>query len=702
MIQLTYYLDCKIKPNHCIQSIETYLATLTSKDKIEFNDVKEFLNDEAEFGIKVDLTNDIENLNNINYCKITRDNVTRYYFITSKQWRSENVYLFGLELDVVNTYQEDVMNKDLYKQVKISRRHKDRWIKDHDNYYNRVFDKVDEGFGEVTGEVESKTDLTTEKNYVAYKALTTTDYVHNYTDKIIKYFVPKNTTTISANQNKTDIVQGDFYSGLGKILLYKDTDTIFKIAIQLKSGKKHWFYANGFVLRNRYEISASTLKVTAYIDIYPIRMNNSGNFYVLDKVTYSEGGLDTTILVCFNYLSAFGTNEFYVYGQKDTGDLTIGSSYDISGYYTYKRTITPTSVTDTINGYNALNKVDSQLLQLQELPIGASNCINFGDNELVCNNEIASASKIISLDVNQKSIVKAPQTRAKVFESKLYGSYVRKHTIMYDSFGLEAQPEYITNPTALSSTITFALNMSNNFMISSSSISESKPYSNIVLGSRNNQATIYTSDYLNYMRTGYNYDQKQRSLQKIQSTINLTASLLGAGSKAAGTAASEKLNVYEKSASIAGTAVGAVNTISNNIIANIKNDENLAHKRQEAMNNTPNLNGSDDLALFNSYSGNKLIYCVQKPVDEVLNSIYDLFYYSGYADNLYYSEMPTIKTREYFNYLQCDIGYININNHKERIRILEAFQNGVTFEWYYNNTWLLEGIEYENWETSIS
>jgi hypothetical protein len=702
MIQLTYYLNCKIKPNHCIQSIETYLATLTSKDKLEFNDVKEFMNDEAEFGIKVDLSSDIENLNNINYCKITRDNVTRYYFITSKQWRSENVYLFGLELDVVNTYQEDVMNKDLYKQVKISRRHKDRWIKDHDNYYNRLFDKVDEGFGEVTGEVESKTDLTTEKNYVAYKVLTTTDYVHNYTDKIIKYFVPNLTKSITTNQNKTDIVQGDFYAGLGKILLYKNTDTIFKIAIQLKNGKKHWFYANGFVLRNRYEISASTLKVTAYIDIYPIRMNNSGNFYVLDKVTYSVGGLDTTILVCFDYLSAFGTSEFYVCGQNDTGDLSIGSSYDISGYYTYKRTATPTSVTDTINGYNALNKVDSQLLQLQELPIGASNCINFGDNELVCNNEIASASKIISLDINQKSIVKAPQTRTKIFESKLYGSYVRKHTIMYDSFGLEAQPEYMLNPNALVSEITFALNMSNNFMISSSSISESKPYSNIVLGSRNNQATIYTSDYLNYMRTGYNYDQKQRSLQKIQSTINLTASLLGAGSKAAGTAASEKLNVYEKSASIAGTAVGAVNTISNNIIANIKNDENLAHKRQEAMNNTPNLNGSDDLALFNSYSGNKLIYCVQKPVDEVLNSIYDLFYYSGYADNLYYNDMPTIKTRDYFNYLQCDIGYINISNHKERIRILEAFQEGITFEWYYNNTWLLEGTEYENWETSIS
>lgn len=701
MIQLTYYLNCKIKPNHCIQNIEAYLASLSSKDKLEFNDVKEFLNDEAEFGIKVDLSSDIENLNNINYCKITRENVTRYYFITSKQWRSENVYLFGLELDVVNTYQEDVMNKDLFKQVKINRRHKDRWVKYSGNYYNRLFDKVDEGFGEVTGEVESKTDLTTEKNYIAYKALTTTDYVHNYTDKVIKYFVPNITKSITANQNKTDIVQSDFYSGFGKILLYKDTDTIFKIAIQLKNGNKHWFYSNGFALRNHYEINASTLKVTAYLDIYPIRLNNSGNFYVLDKISYNYGGLDASTWTCYDYLSAFCSNEFYVYGQKDKGDLEKGSSYDISNYYTYKRTITPTSVTDTINGYNALNKVDSQLLQLQELPIGVSNCINFGDNELICNSEIGTAYKTISLDINQKAIVKAPQTRTKIFESKLYGSYVRKHTIMYDSFGLETQPEYITNPTVMIASISFALNMSNNFMISSSSIKESKPYSNIVLGSRNNQATIYTSDYLNYMRTGYNYDQKQHSLQKIQSTINLTTSLLGSGAKAAETAVSDKYNAYEKASNITGTAIGAVNTISNNIIASIKNDNNLAHKRQEAMNNTPNLNGSDDLALFNNYSGNKLIYCVQKPTDEVLNSIYDLFYYNGYADNLYYNEMPTIKTRDYFNYLQCDIGYIDISNHKERIRILEAFQNGVTFEWNYNNTWLLEGTEYENWETSI-
>ncbi len=699
MIQLTYYLNCKIKPNHCIQDIETYLSTLTAKEKIEFNDVKEFLNDEAEFGIKVDLTTDLDNLNNINYCKITRDDVTRYYFITSKRWCSEVVYMFGLELDVVNTYSKDVMNRDLFKQVKINRRHKDRWVNYSGKSYIRLFDKVDEGFGEVTGAVESKTDLTTEKNYVAYKALTTTDYVHNYTDKVIKYFIPSVTQTMSANQNKVDITYSDFYVGKGKILVYKDTDTIFKIAIQLKNGDKHWFYSNGFVLRNRFDTDASTLKTTAYIDIYPIRLNNSGNFYVLDKVTYYQAGLSSDF-VAFNYLSVFGTNEFYVYGQSDTGDLNKGSSYDIS-YYSYKKTITPSSVSDTINGYNALNKVDSQLLQLQELPISISNCVNFGDNELICNDEIASTSKTIELDTNQKEITKMVRQRYMPFESKLYGSYVRKHTLMYDSFGLEIQPEYMKNPTALIGDITFALNMSNNFMISSSSITESKPYSNIVLGSRNNQATIYTSDYLNYMRTGYNFDQKQHSLQKIQSTTNLVTSLLGSGVKTAMDATS-KSNVLAKNASITGAAVGAVNSITNNIVSNIKNDNDLAHKRQEAMNNTPNLNGSDDLALFNNYSGNKLIYCVQKPTTEVLNSIWDLFYYNGYADNLFYNSMPIIKTREYFNYLQCDIGYIDISNHKERIRILEAFQTGITFEWHYNNTWLLEGTEYENWETSIS
>lgn len=51
-------------------------------------------------------------------------------------------------------------------------------------------------------------------------------------------------------------------------------------------------------------------------------------------------------------------------------------------------------------------------------------------------------------------------------------------------------------------------------------------YEDYLLVSRNNEETIFSNDYLNYIRTGYNYDKKVR--ERTISKNNLDASIMTA------------------------------------------------------------------------------------------------------------------------------------------------------------------------------
>ena len=50
-------------------------------------------------------------------------------------------------------------------------------------------------------------------------------------------------------------------------------------------------------------------------------------------------------------------------------------------------------------------------------------------------------------------------------------------------------------------------------------------YEDYLLVSRNNEETIFSNDYLNYIRTGYNYDKKARDREIEKKTRNLPLSV---------------------------------------------------------------------------------------------------------------------------------------------------------------------------------
>lgn len=126
-------------------------------------------------------------------------------------------------------------------------------------------------------------------------------------------------------------------------------------------------------------------------------------------------------------------------------------------------------------------------------------------------------------------------------ESKLYHSDFYTFKLVYDSFAREIPLEHIAysseepNLQATSfdvyfkptNTINskFAFRFDFGTMVNFGTFKQTIDYENYLLINRNNEETIFSNDYLNYIRNGYNYDQKVIERELDKKTRNLPLSV---------------------------------------------------------------------------------------------------------------------------------------------------------------------------------
>lgn len=89
-------------------------------------------------------------------------------------------------LDVVNTYRDDILFVNNLKQVSIKRRHKDRWkLNNTTKNYERVFDRVDEGFGDLPTQLDVTREINSNDYYLVTKELKSNDTnIFNYSGQL--------------------------------------------------------------------------------------------------------------------------------------------------------------------------------------------------------------------------------------------------------------------------------------------------------------------------------------------------------------------------------------------------------------------------------------------------------------------------------------------------------------------------------------
>ena len=723
MLTLTCYYNTHIKKNHCLSYLTSYLSgkEVSEVEQTEIETCRGFEENAQNYSIRISLTNG-NSVNKIDYVKLvdkTSNRDIRYYHVVSFRYVSQYVYELNLELDTVNTY-ASFLTSGKFKNVKMKRKMKDRWALYNQTYY-RLYDKCDEGLGNVATQVEYNEKVTTENCYIVNRTLEDTDSLH----------VP-----FAMNLNRIYVDNGKTVSGTMNVCNYGNSIDIGKITapgspIYAFNGWRVFAYCESSddLLTTNIELEGHDNK-TLLCNAYHIRCVKSSEDVLIFAGTYSDGvftpitsyrlkptssSYSGELILNKNYSS--GAARIYYEETPNTQDttLTLGTNYAVSDLITINENNRYMSSDYTkqvsVISVNSLNKYDSQIKAITDVPFfpATNTLIWMGDNVGTIVKKMLTTTASLDLNVSgseprhyTKSLNKIVMTRNKVNESKLYGSYVRDHQICYDTFALPVQPEYYNGYVqSISTTLYKPLDLSNDLAFKCTTLKEQSLNSNVMSCTRNNNVVVYSNEYLEYLRNGYNYDEKAQSLNRIKTGVNLAVSLGSVGLNAGLKGAQGKLGTFGLIQSIGTSAA----TITSSIFSNIENDRALEQKRISLINTSPNMSGATSIDLFKTVNdGNCLRYVTTRPSDEVLESIYNLFYFYGYADNTTKDSLQLTKTREYFDYYQGDAEEFVLDTYYNPLAkkyLVQALSEGITLEYQYNGHWLTEGTLYENWETSI-
>ena len=678
----------------------TWLSNSLQRTITDFQYVKHGLN----ISIKIDANQVIINKDipdyPYNYVSITNsdDGRTFYYFIMNIEWVSQNTVRFILSIDSVATFWDDL---DFNEKTTILREHKDRFYQkdtiDAGATLIRKIDEEPEGINPV--QVKQSKLTITDANiddldwYLFYK--TEQDASKLNENPVKCYLCASEDLKINQTTVDTSITLGNLNKNYTYFFLDVENNTNSGFSVTTTS-------TNTFTLD---EVSGgSTAKVLV------IRYDNTEAKWFVGSLFYDNNDVYTKnkrILYADSVVLTFinGLIQGYYY--------TVNK--DITDYYEYRylatisnRYLTGTSGDVYIKSIKTLDKTDTTIMKIINTPYcpinmtKTNNIWSFPDTwEYSREQQYLKLKDLDSEFLRSIRTLTLPNTTYKIIdtnkltglrnndlESKIYHSDITSLSFIYDSFLKSYRREAcITNNEE--PTVEIKFKQSNNIISNmlfdftpgtGQGYKQIEAFENILPCTRNNELTIYSSDYLNYMRTGYNFDKKANSLALSQSIINSGIGLIGAGAslgmqlsnikkgniiatdkelskrfgsdyletgKADGYILQTYKDIsYERSGnSIAanqmlGLGINAAQAVTNTIFQSLQQANSLKAKQANLAIQKASVSGSDDLDLMKYYSGNKLIMYEFGPTDIIKNNICDIFYYTGYAVNK--QEMPNV------------------------------------------------------------
>ena len=256
---------------------------------------------------------------------------------------------------------------------------------------------------------------------------------------------------------------------------------------------------------------------------------------------------------------------------------------------------------------------------------------------------------------------------------------------------------YFEPSTTLASSFLFSLEWESGFRWKN----ETESYPFIAVTDRNNELPLYTSDWINYLRNGYNYDKKRKAMEDATSwgstAAGIASSILaiagGAGLLASGGGVPASIPMITGGVSgLIGTSVGGVTAQINR---NLSYEQNLRSLQLENYS----VAGSNDLSLWLSYGKGCAKVETWEVIEPQRRQIADLFYMRGYAVNE--DELPNTHVRRWFDYWE-GVPKWNLEFRKkwsqEWLSLLDqAYMAGVTRLHKYQGRWDWEQTE-NNWE----
>ena len=703
--------------NCIVDNLTTLLSTASS---LEISD-NMFIKHALDINLKVQLPQ-YTSSHNYNYVKAVNYNdlgvadFTYYYYIRKYNWTSESACMLSLSLDTLNTFKNDILGHFTNKTY-VMREHKDRFIQDDalNTRFRKKIDIVSE-FDGLTKYNTYKTAITGEKWYLIYVTAS------SESETVDCYLLPTNdnhTVTTSSG-----LVPGELEHYHNRLMLldpctveyttgggttatasFSGTKTDYAMIWDdygnLQSGKLQ-LYRLSSTDGAPFTVT-ETLIADNIVEIHPTSPTEMNSYAIKRDVwelrTFAPGGV------------AVNTNQ-YDY-------ILIAPKID----YTFSST----PVVKTISPFSQVNTSLSAITKIIECPYcpisltdkkvgGTSILTDDADDYLTAyvinpNEElgvtIKSASSMGIFETNLPNELSRRTTlKSSSYESKLYHSDLYERIYMYDSFyktlplqniissGLPTLEIKYKQSNAMSSNLLFDFNIG--------SITEWKKqdvYENILICKRNNEKPVYNNNYLNYIRTGYNYDVKAKEEAYKKQVMQSTATGIGAlasflvgiiGAGATG-GASLGAGIVSGISLLTSSIHSATSIHYNDVMAK----DSMQKRLDELKTSTVSITANDDLDLMNYYNGNKLYETIFRVSSDVENKAFEMFFLTGYKTETY--KIPDLNTRYRFNYLQADIdlntkykGYLQPYYDD----IVERFKLGVTV--FHTNDDFNQ--TYENWE----
>lgn len=253
-------------------------------------------------------------------------------------------------------------------------------------------------------------------------------------------------------------------------------------------------------------------------------------------------------------------------------------------------------------------------------------------------------------------------------EPKVYSSEFRFSKLVYDSFSIVLKGEdtyfnsnlsetgndkivfkFFASPSMVSE-FDFSIYSYPGYSVSEFILSPvwSEDYPLHLIINRNNETPVYTSAYLDYLRTGYNYDLKSQAVQLGMQGLGIAISAINAGVGIAATFATGGLAApYAVSA-----ATGFASSIANIGKTAAENQRGNAQRLKELQAQGASVAGNSDFAVSKRYTKNRVSLETYSVEPRLINSARAFFYLKGYATDEI--KAPTCHTRAHFDFIECE------------------------------------------------
>jgi hypothetical protein len=664
-----------------------------------------------------------------------QDNIAQpdkiYYFFVEKFTRLANKTIaFDLIMDTLNSFSSTIEN-GMSKRTMVAREHKDRFTYPGAIAYPlnvnliKKIDKVGEGFSATKIKVSDKkitapSPLAGLDWYLIYKSKFDTDSTE--TNNPVSCYLCASEQLIIAKGS----------SGSGSVTLTADNltaDQYYYITLESSGNFNVVFHfdngsSTGAIYGQPLTIYLSgsysrSMTVTCKAVVFAKSGSNITCYGIGDDdVTYTgtlrPGGVGsvncTSITLNIARAARVLTYLTSQYNEISQGRLIMYNAGSGGDVFT--------------NDFSQVDKTDSTLVKILRLPYapcavifadekyvfpsdwafdGTSGLMKLSDNSLSAEFSFSLPSSEIG-DVVQSINLTGWDNARFLQDPKLFHSDFFSLKYSYDTFALEFKLEYLIykgyGPTSapdfsISFKPTNTINSNFLFLIENASpffdyITDVDYH--VLLSSRNNEMTIFSNAYLNYLKTGYNYDKKAKAVESASRWGGMVITAAGAAVSAFAGGPIGALGAVS-------LGVSAVSQMASAITAQISSDNTQAAKIQELRNQSTSVSGVDDVDLLKAYTDNRLHEIRYEVNDVTKQMLDDFFFYFGYAVNR--QKVPNFTGRIWFNYVQCtpyfkDEEYTLLAPYLDDIA--QKFGDGVTIFHEVQSKWDLSQ-EKENLES---